>query len=195
MRKTLALSTLCLLAAGAWSGIAQAAPVVYTLDPEHTFPSFEADHLGLSLWRGKFNRTEGKILLDKAAGVGNVELVVDVTSVDYGTELMNETARGEMLFDVARYPKARYKGQLEGFVDGAPTRVDGELTLHGVTRPVVLKINSFKCMPHPMLKRDWCGADAETVINREDFGMAAGKDYGFKMEVLLRIQVEAVAAP
>lgn len=78
-------------------------------------------------------------------------------------------------------------------MDGRPTRVDGTLTLRGVTRPVTLDIKSFKCMPHPMLKRDWCGADAYATLNREDFGIVAGKDWGFSMEVGLRIQVEAVA--
>ena len=69
----------------------------------------------------------------------------------------------------------------------------GELTLNGRTRPLTLTVHQLKCMPHPMLKRDWCGADASGSFNREDFGLAAGKDYGFRMDVGLRIQVEAVA--
>ena len=74
------------------------------------------------------------------------------------------------------------------------SRVVGELTLHGVTRPVELKINSFKCMPHPMYKREVCGADASATIQRDAFGISAGKDYGFSMDVVLRIQVEAIQA-
>jgi polyisoprenoid-binding protein YceI len=68
------------------------------------------------------------------------------------------------------------------------------LTLHGVTRPVTLKLALFKCIMHPMLKRELCGADAMGTIRRDEFGLTAGKDYGFKMDVALRIQVEAVAA-
>ena len=145
MKKQL-LSSLIGLAAGA----AHAAPAVYTLDPTHTYPSFEADHMGLSMWRGKFNKSAGQVTLDKAAGQGSVELVIDVTSIDFGLDVMNSAARASDMFDTAKYPQARYTGRLEGFANGAPSRVVGELTLHGVTRPVTLTINSFKCLPHPI---------------------------------------------
>ena len=188
----LTLSTTLALAFGATA--AAAAPLVYDIDPAHTFPSFEADHMGMSKWRGKFNRTAGKVVLDKEAGQGTIDVVIDMASVDFGLELMNKAARGPELFDVKKFPRATFKGRLDDFAGGAPTRASGELQLHGVTRPVVLELKSFKCMAHPMLKRDWCGADAHATINREDFGMPAGKDYGFKMEVELRVQVEAVAS-
>jgi len=175
------------------AGTAAAAPVTYEIDPAHTFPSFDADHMGMSTFHGKFNKNAGKIVLDKAAGSGKVDVTIDAASIDFGYDLMNSKARSAELFDTAKYPKASYSGTLEGFVNGAPTRVAGQLTLHGVTKPVELKILSFKCMPHPMLKHDWCGADAQATIDREAFGISAGKEYGFKMETTLRIQVEAVA--
>jgi len=175
------------------SASAVAAPTTYEIDPNHTYPSFEASHMGISVWRGKFNSSSGKVVLDKAKGTGTVEVVVDTNSIDYGHDKMNEHARGDTLFDVAKYPTATYKGKLEGFVDGAPTKVVGELTLHGVTKPLELKINSFKCIPHPMLKRELCGADASASFQRDAFGIDAGKDWGFSMDVTLRIQVEAVA--
>lgn len=171
---------------------AVAATADYKIDPDHTYPSFEADHMGVSVWRGKFNKTTGLVTLDKEAGKGTVDLAIDLSSIDFGQDKLNEWATGKEFFDTAKFPQATYKGKLAGFVDGAPTRVDGALTLHGVTRPVVLKLNAFKCMPHPMSKRDWCGADALATFNREEFGLAAGKDWGFKMDVTLRIQVEAV---
>jgi len=174
-------------------GVAAAAPVTYNVDPDHTFPSFEADHMGLSIWRGKFNKTAGKVTLDKAVGQGTVEVTIDAASIDFGHDKLNEVAQSPDLFDVAKYPQATYKGKLEGFANGVPSRVVGNLTLHGATRPVVLQINSFKCMPHPLYKREVCGADALTVLNREEFGMDAGKPYGFSMDVTLRIQVEAIA--
>src|SRR5690606_12439269 len=183
-----------LAAALAVAGTATAATVRYDIDPGHTFPSFEADHMaGLSVWRGKFNRSSGGITLDRAAGSGTVEVAIDTASIDFGHDALNEHARGADLFDTAKYPQATYTGQLVDFVDGRPTRVAGELTLHGVTRPVELEIRSFKCMPHPMLKRELCGADALATIQRDEFGMSAGKDYGFSMAVTLRIQVEAIA--
>jgi polyisoprenoid-binding protein YceI len=175
-------------------GMAHAAPVSYVIDPSHTFPSFEADHMGLSVWRGKFNKSAGKVTVDKVAGKGDIEITIEMDSIDYGFDLMNSKAKEPELFNTAKYPTSVYKGSLEGFVNGAPTKVVGELTMHGVTRPVVLQINSFKCVPHPMLKREWCGADAQTTLQRDQFGIDAGKDWGFKMDVLLRIQVEAVAA-
>jgi polyisoprenoid-binding protein YceI len=174
------------------TGIATAAPVTYELDPEHTFPSFEADHMGISVWRGKFNRTSGMLTVDREAGTGRVEAAVDMTSVDFGHDEMNAHAKAPDFFDVAKFPQATYTGTLERFVDGVPTHVDGELTLHGVTRPVALKVNSFKCIPHPLHKRELCGADALATFDRDDFGLTAGKDYGFDMSVTVRIQMEAV---
>ncbi len=187
----LALSAWMLLCVAA----AHAAPATYTLDPTHTFPSFEADHMaGMSVWRGKFNKNSGKVVLDKAAQTGELDVTIDVASIDYGLEAMNDKARSPEFFDTARYPTASYKGKLEGWVKGVPTQVTGVLTLHGVSKPLTLQVNTFKCMPHPMLKRDWCGADAQATLNREDYGISAGKDWGFNMAVTLRIQVEAVAA-
>ena len=183
-----------LLAALALSPPATAAETTYDLDPAHTFPSFEADHLGgLSVWRGKFNRSGGSVTLDREAGTGQLDVVVDTASVDFGLDAMDEHARGEGLLDVAQWPQARYTGRLVDFVDGRPTRVEGELTLRGVTRPLALEVRSFKCMPHPLHGRELCGADALATFQRDDFGIDAGKDYGFDMAVTLRIQVEAVA--
>jgi polyisoprenoid-binding protein YceI len=191
MNKHLLLCALSTLAFGS----ALAAPTTYQIDPSHTFPSFEADHMGgLSVWRGKFNKNSGKVVMDKAAGTGELEVVVDMNSIDYGFELMNSKARSDELFDTAKYPQAVYKGKLDGWVNGAPTKVVGVLTMHGATKPLALQINSFKCIPHPMLKRELCGADALATLNRDDYGISAGKDWGFNMAVTLRIQVEAVAA-
>jgi polyisoprenoid-binding protein YceI len=175
-------------------GTALAAPVTYNIDSTHTFPSFEADHMGVSIWRGKFNKTTGTVILDKAAGKGTLDVVVDANSIDFGLDIMNDKARGPELFDTAKYPQATFKGKLDAFVNGAPTQAVGELTLHGVTKPLVLKINAFKCIPHPMVKLDLCGADAQATFNRDDFGIDAGKPYGFRMDVTLRIQVEALQA-
>lgn len=186
------LSTVCLIAS---AGAAGAAEIVYEIDPAHTYPSFEADHMGISTWRGKFNRNSGVVRLDRAAGTGRVELVVDVASVDFGHDEMNEVARGETFFDVAQYPTARYDGEFTEFRDGAPTRVDGNLELRGVQRPLSLEITHFRCVAHPLHGRELCGADAIARLRRDEFGIDAGAAHGFDMAVLLRIQVEAVAVP
>jgi polyisoprenoid-binding protein YceI len=176
------------------TAIAQAAPVTYQIDPHHTFPSFEADHMGISVWRGKLNKSSGTVSFDKATGSGSIDIAVDLASIDFGHDQLNGWARGKDFFDVKKHPKALYKGRFDGGSNGVPAQVLGELTLHGVTRPVVLKINSLKCVPHPLHKRELCGADAEASFNRDEFGLGVGKEYGFKMDVTLRIQVEAVAA-
>ncbi len=188
MKPLLLVSALLVAAA------AQAAPVSYEIDPTHTYPSFEADHMGMSYWRGKLNRSAGTIVYDKASGAGSVEVTMDLASIDFGLDAMNAWATGKDFFNVEKHPRAVFKGRFEGGAQGGvPTQVVGELSLNGQTRPMVLAIHQLKCMPHPMLKRDFCGADASGSFNRESFGLAAGKDWGFKMDVNLRIQVEAVA--
>jgi polyisoprenoid-binding protein YceI len=186
----LAASASCLVS----MSVARAAAVTYDIDPSHTYPSFEADHMGVSVWRGKFNQSKGTVVLDKDGGKGNVDVDIDLSSVDFGQDDLNTWAKGKDFFETSKFPHARYKGKLEGFTNGAPSKVVGELSLHGVTRPVELKINSFKCIPHPMLKREMCGADALATFDREAFGLVAGKDYGFRMDVTLRIQIEAVVS-
>ncbi|HKX43288.1 MAG TPA: YceI family protein [Burkholderiaceae bacterium] len=173
---------------------ADAAPVTYKIDPDHTYPSFEADHMGgVSVWRGKLTKSSGTVMLDKAAGSGSVDVTVDLGSIDFGQRQLNHWAVGPQFFDVAQNASAAYRGRFENFVDGSPTQVVGELALHGVTRPLTLKINSFKCVPHPLLKRELCGADAHGTFKRDEFGLGYGKEYGFGMDVQLRIQVEALA--
>jgi len=181
------------LAATTAATTAAAAPATYAIDPAHTFPSFEADHMGISVWRGKMNKSSGKVVYDKASGAGTVEITTELASIDFGQDALNGWARGKDFFDVKRNPRAVYKGRFDAPVNGVPTQLVGELTLHGVTRPLTLKIHLLKCIPHPMLKRDYCGADASGRFNRDDFGLGAGKDWGFKMDVDLRIQAEAIA--
>jgi polyisoprenoid-binding protein YceI len=174
---------------------AQAAPVTYNVDPQHTYPAFEADHMGgLSIWRGKVNSTSGKVVLDTAAKGGSVDVTMDMKSIDFGMDKMNEHANSPDIFDTAKFPTATFSGKLGGFKGDVPTEVVGNLTLHGVTKPATLKINTFMCKPNPMTKKEVCGADASANINREDFGVAYGKNFGFKMDVKLLITIEAIKA-
>jgi polyisoprenoid-binding protein YceI len=188
MKIALSAAVLTLIA-----GSALAEPVTYDVDPGHTYPSFEADHMGgLSVWRGKFDKSSGTIVVDKDKSTGTVDITIDTSSIDFGHEKLNEHTKGPDLFDVTKYPTATYKGTLVKFVNGAPTAVDGQFTLHGVTKPLTLTIDSFLCKPNPMTKKEICGADAKATFNRKDFGMPYGEAYGFKMDVKLSIQVEAV---
>jgi polyisoprenoid-binding protein YceI len=172
-----------------------AAPVTYTLDPQHTYPSFEADHFGgLSVWRGKFDATSGKVVYDKDAKSGSLDVTVDVSSIDFGNPKLNEHAKSAEIFDAGKFPTATFTGKFAKFSGATPTEAQGTLTLHGVTKPVTLAINSFKCMQNPMSKKEVCGADASATINRADFGVNFGDKFGFKQEVKLLIQVEGSPA-
>lgn len=191
MKSASVLSVLMVAVAGG----ALAAPVTYEIDPNHTFPAFETDHMGgLSIIRGKFDQTSGKVVLDKEAGTGTVDVVIDTSSIDLGHEKLEKHVKTADMLDVEKYPTATYKGKLTNFKDGAPTQVQGTLMLHGVSKPVNLKINQFLCKPHPTLKKEDCGADASGTFNRADFGIDYGKSMGFKQDVKLLISIEALRA-
>ncbi|AJK45123.1 YceI family protein [Burkholderia plantarii] len=186
-----------MMAAGALAAAlsipAMAAPVTYQFDPSHTYPSFETDHFGgLSVWRGKFDESSGTVTLDRAAKTGSVEVTTKIASIHTGSAKLDEHVQTPDFFDAAKYPDATYKGTLK-FEGDKPVAVVGNLTLHGVTKPLTLKIDSFKCMQHPMLKREVCGVDAVGEFNRDEFGIDYGKQYGFKMKTKLLISAEAVA--
>ena len=190
--------TFAIAAAVLAAGSAVAAPVKYTIDSNHTYPSFEADHFGgLSTWRGKFNKTSGTIVLDREAGSGTLD-VTDRHRVDRLRPRQAQRSRQAptpACSTSRKFPTATYTGKLTKFVDGAPTEVDGTLTLHGVSKPVTLKIDHFGCRPHPMQKaRKSAARNATGTIDRADFGVDWGKSYGFKMDTKLEIQVEAMKA-
>ena len=193
MKKNLSILISLVLLSPFCISFTQAKPITYEIDSSHTFPAFEADHMGgLSLWRGKINSTSGEIVLDKDKETGSVNVIMDMSTIDFGHEGMNKHAKNSDMFDVEKYPEAVYKGNLTDFIDGAPTKVKGSLTLHGITKPVDLDIKSFKCRLHPFKLKQVCGADAYGNIMRDDFGIDYAKRLGFKMEVALRIGVEAI---
>ena len=186
MNRIVLASMAALLSASAF-----AVPVTYILDPSHTYPSFAADHMGgLSVWRGKFTSSSGKVVYDKDAKAGSIDVTVDMSSVDFGMPKLNEHAKSAEIFDVAKFPKATFTGKFTKFNGASPAEAQGTLTLHGVTKPLTLTINSFLCKPNPMNKKEVCGADASATFNRADFGVNFGDKYGFKQEVKLQIQVE-----
>ena len=190
IRKNLLLSAVLAAACGT----AVAAPDSYTIDSSHTYPSFKAAHIGgISFWRGKINQSSGAVTLDRAAKTGSIDILMDMTSIDFGHDKMNEHAKKDDIFDVAKYPTATYKSTKLVFTGDTITSVEGNLTLHGVTKPVTLTVNQFKCIPHPFYKREVCGADATTVIDRTDFGVSYGVGKAIPDgKVTLDIQVEAL---
>ncbi len=161
----------------------------YNLDPGHTFPSFEIRHLGVSTMRGKFNRTQGKVVLDPQAEEGHIDVTVDAGSVDTGLDDLNDKLRGILFFNTGRFPTIRFVADSLEYQDGKPVAARGMLTLLNETRPVRLEIKNFACTMHFLTRKPLCGADVSTTIRRSDFGMTFGRPL-IGDEVKLDIEVE-----
>ncbi len=162
----------------------------YTLDPEHTFPSFEIRHQNVSWFRGKFNRSQGRVVLDPEATDGSlIEVIVDASSGDSGHDELNRKLLGKDFFNTARFPEIRFVARDVSFKDGIPVSARGELTMLGVTRPIVLEIREFNCGRQFPSFRNFCGADVHTTLRRSDFGMIWGIPL-IGDEVKLAIEVE-----
>ena len=167
---TLAVAAILSIAAAA---PALAAPETYVVDGSHTFPRFSYSHLGFSTQLSRFNKTTGKVVFDKAAKTGSVDIEIDAKSVDTGSTLFNEHIQGEDFLDTAKFPTATFKSTKVLFKGDKPAKIQGELTIKGVTKSVILTVTSFQAMPHPMQKKDAIGANATTTIKRSEFN--AGK--------------------
>lgn len=179
------------LIAAALAAPALAAPETYVVDGNHTYPRFEYSHFGYSTQLSRFDKTTGTIVIDRTAKTGSVDIVIDAKSVNTGSALFNEHIQGPDFLDTAKYPTATFKSTAMRFDGDKPAAIDGNLTIKGITRPVTLAVTSFQCMPHPILKKDACGANATTKVKRTDFN--AGK-YAPNVgdEVTITLAVEAV---
>ena len=160
---------------------AYAAPENYTLDPYHTFPQFEVDHLGVSTMRGQFNKSSGKFTIDHATKTGSVELTVETASITTGDgdkgarpRSRDEHLRTADFFNVAEFPRMTFKSTAVKFAGDNPAEITGSLTLLGVTRPVTLKVERWICKDNPMSKKPMCGGNASASLKRSDFGMKFG---------------------
>jgi polyisoprenoid-binding protein YceI len=163
---------------------------LYVIDPGHTFPHFEVTHLGWSTHRGRFNKTGGWILLDRAARSGKIELVIDANSLDTGDPALENRLREEDFFDTKTYPEIVFRSDRLRFEGETLVGVDGELTIRGVKRPVALRVTSFRCGPLPIIRREACAADVEARVNRTDFGISLYPSM-IGTDIRLLIQVEA----
>jgi polyisoprenoid-binding protein YceI len=167
MHKTIALCALALV------GAAQAAPAVYEVESAHTFPKFEVSHNGFSNHTGIFTKTTGKILMDREAKTGSMEIVVDTSAISTGAPQMEKFLGSKEFFNVGQFPTMTYKGNRFIFNGDRLVSVEGELTLLGVTRPLTLTVTNFVCGPHPRTRKEECGANAIGQLKRSDYGMTA----------------------
>jgi polyisoprenoid-binding protein YceI len=175
---------------------AAAAPESYTMDPFHSYPQFEVNHLGMSNMRGRFDKTTGKFTIDRAAKTGTLELVVQTASLSTGDNdkgnrprARDEHLRSADFFNVAEFPTMTYKAGSVKFSGDNVSSIEGSLTLLGVTKPLALTVDGWKCGPHPVSKKEMCGANAHGTFKRSDFGMK----YGIPVvgdEIKLWVEVE-----
>ena len=185
----LSLLAATLLAA---SGFAQAQSTSYTLDPTHSTVIFEAKHFGTSTNRGRFDKKEGTVVFDRTAKTGKAEITIDTASITTGVGPFDGHLKSKDFFNAAEFPTAKFSGDKFSFdANGKVTAVAGTLTLVGKTQPVTLTASNFNCYDNPMLKREVCGGDFETTIQRSAFGITYGLP-GIPDNVRLLIQVEAV---
>ena len=174
------------------TGIAQAEPANYAIDPTHTFVTFEIGHFGATTNRARFDKKQGTVQFDRAAKTGKVDISIDVTSVNSGTPPFDKHLQSADLFDAAKHPTIKFVSDKFSFNGDKVSEVTGQLTLLGKTAPVTLKATQFNCYDSPMLKREVCGGDFETTIDRTQWGMNYGVEWGFPKNVRLVVQIEAV---
>jgi polyisoprenoid-binding protein YceI len=183
--------TLAILLIAAIPLAAQATGDSYTIDPLHTFPHFTINHLGFSTMHGRFDKTSGKVTLDRAAGKGTVDIAIESASVDTGYAKRDDHLKSPDFFNAAEFPTITFKSDIVKFKGDKPSSVEGNLTLNGVTKPVTLAINEFNCAADPMdpMKKKYkCGAGATAEIRRSDFGIksflpAVGDDIKLEFEI------------
>jgi len=160
---------------------AQANPESYTVDPTHTFMYWEVEHLGVSMQRGRFERTTGKFTLDRAAKTGGVDLAVETASLSSGDNqkgsrprTLDDHLKTADFFNVAEFPRMTFKSTAVKFNGDNPVEISGQLTLLGVTKPLTLKVERWVCKDNPMSKKPMCGGNASGTVKRTDFGMKYG---------------------
>jgi polyisoprenoid-binding protein YceI len=170
---------------------ALAAPTTYSPEPNHTFVRFAYNHMGFSTQESRFNSTTGTVTYDPAAKTASIDIVINTKSVDTGSDLFNEHIQGPDYLDTAEYPTATFKSTSVKFNGDTPMSIEGNLTVKGVTKPVTLKVTSFKHGLN-MMKKDSIGADATGTIKRSDFNMSKAVPM-VGDEVTLEIAIEAMA--
>ena len=174
------------------AGVSHAETATYAFDPSHTYVTFEIGHFGTTTNRGRFDKKEGTVELDKAGKSGKVSVTVDTTSINTGFTPFNTHLQSPDLFDAAKYPTMKFESTKFSFSGDKVTEIAGNLTLLGKTLPVTLKASQFNCYESPMLKREVCGGDFDATIDRTQFGMNYGIDWGFPKTVHLIIQADAL---
>ncbi len=164
----------------------------YVVDPTHTFVMYEMGHYGTTTNRGRFSTKDGSVQIDAAGTSGKVDITMDISSINTGVDLLNRHVQSKDFFNVAEFPAGRFVAERIAFSGDKVAEVPGTLTLMGQTKPVTLKAVRFNCYLSPLINRQVCGGDFETTVERSDWGITWGLNFGFENKVKLLVQVEAV---
>ena len=167
----------------------------YVIDPTHTFVIYEIGHYGTSTNRGRFSTKDGSVQINADASGGKIDITMDIASIHTGVELLNRHLESKDFFNVAEFPTARFVADRFVLADGKLQQIQGSLQLLGRTQPVTLKTTRFGCYVSPMIRRQVCGGDFETTVERSRWGLTWGLAFGFEDKVRLLVQVEAIHAP
>ncbi|AGW91475.1 MULTISPECIES: YceI family protein [Cupriavidus] len=194
----MAVRTLAFVAAMSWALGAHAAPVEYTIDPAHTTVYFAASHFERSSVRGRFGKIDGRIVYDADSGAGAFDVTVDLASVDTGNRTLDGVLRSAQFFDVAQHPLARVRAQRFIVEGGRLVAVEGELTVHGVTQPLRLQAERFRCGEVTLfgVSRQVCGGDFRAEVPRSAFGMTRFlPDVGDTITLQVAVEASPAGSP
>ena len=178
-------------AAAAIVAIGASAQETYNIDPVHSQPSFEVQHMGFSIQRGSFMKSTGKVTIDRAAKKGSIDVTIDATSIRTIDPRLDTHVKSPDFFNVEKYPTISFKSTDLVFDGDRVVEVNGELTLLGITKPVVLKVMNERCGEHPINKKPMCGAEATTTVKRSEWGMKYGLPRAVGDDVRIVIPIEA----
>lgn len=170
---------------------AQAAPVTYTMDPGHTFVLFSWNHFGFSNPTANLSLGQGTLVFDdKDPSKSSVDVTLPLADLDTHVSKLDEHLKKPDFLDADKYPTITFKSTKVQAVGGNKYKVTGDLTVHGVTKPVVLDATLNKSGEHPMMKVPTVGFDAVATLKRSDFGVGAYVP-NVSDEIKVRITTEA----
>ena len=170
------------------------AAATFRVAPDQTNVGFAVSNFGIGTHQGRFDLTWGKITLDPERRAGSIDFVVDVGSVNTGWDLRDAFLKSDLMFDVERYPSIRFRSTRLDFHGARLVAVDGEITLHGVTRPVRFDVTRMECGADTGVGSDGCGASVSGRISRSAFGMS----FAYPLvgdEVALEFSIRALRVP
>jgi len=163
----------------------------YELDPTHTYPNFEINHLGFSTMSGMFTSSKGSFEMDQDKGTGSVSVTIDAASIFTGFKKRDDHLKSPDFFNVNEFPEITFKSSSVKFKGKTDATVKGKLTIMGVSKDVTLMVDNIVCGNNPFSKKPTCGFNATTKVKRSDFGLKYGLP-AIGDDVAIRLEAEGI---